>query len=442
MNFSSDAGSGAGEFGTFAGQDVLLAQFSGRLQSILQAASANNEGVALMMVHAAGIDRLDAQRGFQAGSDLSGRVVGTLRANVLRKRDEIYPLSRNEYICILPGVASEGVAALAAKRTMSVLGDSPLGQGTRREAVDASVGIALFPSHGTDAASLLQHTKQALLVARERADRFSIYESRHSDFLSEHSQYVDRILSALDQNSLSLYYMPQIDLRSGRLTGAEALLRWDDAVLGPVAPNTAVQVAESSGLMDRMSQWIITSAVQQCARLQSLDPDFTVSVNISPSNLREPDLPLFVDRALRTWGVSGKNLIIEITETAMIDNQAAANEILHELKSYGLRLSIDDFGTGYSSVFYLARMPLDELKIDQSFVRGMLETPNDAKIVRSLIDLAHNLDLSVVAEGVEDQPTLAALAALGCDHAQGYLIGKAMPAPELEARLQLGLDSN
>jgi diguanylate cyclase (GGDEF)-like protein len=411
-------------------------QFSGRLQSLLSEAGAKGEGVALMMVHSAAIDRVDARRGFQAGNAFSARLAGILRTRVLRKRDEIGTLARDEYICILPGVSSEGVAMLAAQRAMSVLSDSPLEQGDGAEVADASVGIAIFPEHGADAAVLLQCAKQALLSAKQRTDRICLYENRESGPPPDHAQYVARLVAALDHNTLALHYMPQADLRTGLLTGAEALLRWTDEILGPVPPHTAVQVAETSGLMDRLSQWIITSAVQQCARFQAFSPEFKVSVNISPSNLGEPELPLFIDRALRTWGVRSSNLVIEITESAMILNQAAANQVLDELKSYGMKLSMDDFGTGYSSVYYLARMPLDELKIDQSFVHDMLDTPNSAKIVRALIDLAHNMELSVVAEGVESAAILEALTILGCDYAQGYHIGEAVPAPDLEARLR------
>ena len=199
-----------------------------------------------------------------------------------------------------------------------------------------------------------------------------------------------------------------------------------------------MQAAESAGLIDRLTQWIITSTVQQCAEFQSIDPEFSVSVNVSPSNLREPDLPFFIDRALRTWDVTSGNLVVEITESAMMDisDPNAAAEALNALKLQGVRLSIDDFGTGYSSMSYLARLPLDELKIDLSFVRTMLDPPIYAKIVRSLIDLAHNLELSVVAEGVENEAIMNALAHLNCDYAQGYHVGQAVPGAELAARLR------
>ncbi len=329
MNSSSEGAAGGGA--TAILHDTLLDRFSGRLQSILTDASAKGENVTLMMVHAAAIDRTDARHGFQAVSSLSERIASVLRTKVLRKRDEIEILARDEYICILPGVPSVEIAMLAAQRVMAFLGAAPLELGQATEFADAAVGIAMFPEHGHDAAALLQRAKHALLAARGRNDRICIYENREGGLPADQSQYAARMATALEQNSLALHYMPQICLRTGKLTGAEALLRWTDEVMGPVPPHDAVQAAESSGLMDRLSQWIITSAVQQCAQFREIDPNFKVSVNISPSNLHEPDLPLYIDRALRTWGVDSSNLSIEITETAMITNQAAANEILREL---------------------------------------------------------------------------------------------------------------
>ncbi len=436
MSSSSRSPAGNQAEPSAAGHNHVLNRFAGRVQSILSEAQRTGNSVAVMIVHAGAIDRVDAHSGFQVGNVLSDKIIGILRTNVLRRHDEIEILSRDEYACILPGVSSPGIAMLAAQRTMTLLGTSPLDLGSTSELADVAVGIAMFPEHGRDAAALLQHAKHALLTARERSDKMWIYEREDAASAIDQSQYVSRMLRALDQNSLGLHFMPQASLRTGRLIGAEALLRWNDEILGSVSPYAAVQIAEANGLIDRLTQWVVTSAVQQFAQFQSIDPHFRIAVNVSPSNLHEPDLALYIDRALRTWGVNSNNLVIEITESAMIANQAAANEVLRELKSYGMRLAIDDFGTGYSSMYYLAQMPLDELKIDQSFVLSMLDAPNSAKIVRSLIDLAHNLELSVVAEGVESEAIMTALARLGCDQAQGYYIGEAMPAADLAARLQ------
>jgi len=424
-----------------AAADGSLNPLVGRVQSMLAEARARGEHVALLLVHAAAVDRVDALHGYNAGDRLSNRVVGVLRSNVVRKNDAIETPSRDEFACILRPVASEGVAMLAAQRIMTLLGATPLAFGGISAMADIAIGIAMFPDHGADAEILLQRAKRALHTARGRRDRIWIYEMQAAVSAIDQAQCAARMRLALDQSSLTLHYMPQASLRTGRLTGAEALLRWTDDVLGFVPPYAAVQAAETAGLIDRLTQSIITSAVQQCAEFRSIDPEFSVSVNVSPSNLREPDLPLYIDRALRTWDVNGSNLIVEITESAMMNDPNAAAEALRELKSRGVRLSIDDFGTGYSSMYYLAQLPLDELKIDMSFVRTMLEMPINAKIVRSLVELAHNLELSVVAEGVENEAIMNALAHLDCDHAQGYHVGKAVPGADLAARLRKQLRS-
>lgn len=424
-----------------AESDDVLNPLVGRVQSMLSEAQAAGENVGLLLVHAAAVDRTDARHGFNAGDRLSNKIAGVLRTKALRKNDSIEILSRDEFACVLRPLSSEGIAMLAAQRVMTLLGATPLDFGGKSELADIAIGIAMFPDHGADAESLLQRAKHALQNARGHRDRIWIYEPQAAASAVDQSQYAARMRLALDQNSLTLHYMPQASLRTGRLTGAEALLRWTDEVLGFVSPYAAVQAAEAAGLIDRLTQWIITGAVQQCAEFQSIDPEFTVSVNVSPSNLREPDLPLFIDRALRTWDVNGNNLVVEITESAMMNDPNAATEALRELKSHGVRLSIDDFGTGYSSMYYLAQLPLDELKIDMSFVRTMLEVPINAKIVRSLVELAHNLELSVVAEGVENEAIMNALAHLNCDYMQGYHLGKAMPAADLAARLRQQVQS-
>ncbi|MBI2315528.1 MAG: EAL domain-containing protein [Betaproteobacteria bacterium] len=406
-----------------------------RLERVLSEARAAGASVAVLLVHSGGVERLDAQRGFHAGDLLAGSIEGLLRVKALRQNDIVEPLSRSEFACILRSLPSTGMAILAAHRVQSTLG-APVKLGEAAAAVDPSVGIAIFPDHGTDVATLLQRAKAAQQAALLKRDRYAVYCESEGAPASEQDQYETRLRLALHNNALSLALQPQLSLRTGRIVGAEALLRWNDEVLGAVPAHRTVAVAESCGLMDTLTFWVITGAVQRCAQFVQIDPNFTVSVNVSPANLKEPDLPIYIDRALRTWGVGGANLIVEITETAMLIDQTAASEALNALKSRGVRLSIDDFGTGYSSMYYLAQLPLDELKVDLMFIRDMLEVPVHAKIARSLIELAHNLDLTVVAEGVEDEATLEELRHLGCDSVQGYHVGMPSPAEQLLATLR------
>lgn len=407
-----------------------------RLQDSLTEAQRSGEAIGLLLVHAAAINRIDALHGFHAGDRMSNSIAHLLRTKALRKRDLIESLSRDEFACVLRPAPSEGIAMLAANRVLMVLAP-PMEFSGKSVTPDAAVGIAMFPAQAQDAGELLQRAKHALHEARGLRERISLYVPPPGDAATiDQLEYENRLRAAIDQNNLALCYQPQLDIRAGRISGAEALLRWNDDVLGEVPPYLAVRAAESAGLIDHLTMWVITSAMQSCHEFQKVQPDFTVSINISPSNLREADLPFYVDRAPRTWNVRGSSIVIEITETAMMFEQAMSHEALRQLKALGVKLSVDDFGTGYSSMQYLAQLPLDELKIDLSFVKAMLEQPQNAKIVRSLIDLAHNLELKVVAEGVENAEILAALAHLGCDHAQGYYVGKPTTVPELMEQLR------
>ena len=407
-----------------------------RLQDCLTHAERSGEAVGLLLVHTAAVDRIDALHGFHAGDRMSHAVAELLRSKALRKRDLIEQLSRDEFACVLRPAPSDGIAMLAANRVMSLLAP-PLEFSGKSVTPDAAVGIAMFPQQAVNASDLLQRAKHALHVARGHRERIWLYTPAADDQSAiDQLEYENRLRTAIEQNTLTLHFQPQLDIRTGRVAGAEALLRWNDDVLGFVPPNLAVRAAESSGLIDQLTMWVITSAIQSCREFQAVDPDFTVSINISPSNLREADLPYYVDRALRTWNVAGSSIIIEITETAMMVEQQAAHEALRALKALGVRLSVDDFGTGYSSMQYLAQLPLDELKIDLSFVKAMLEVPQNHKIVRSLIDLAHNLELKVVAEGVESDAILGALTTLGCDQAQGWDVGKPTSASQLIAAMR------
>lgn len=407
-----------------------------RLQSSLDDAHRTGDSIGLLLVHAAAVDRVDALHGFHAGDRMSNSIAQLLSSKALRKRDMVEPLSRDEFACVLRPAPSEGIAMLAANRVMSLLA-TPMDFSGMAVTPDAAVGIAMFPEQARDAGQLLQRAKHALHAARGLRDRISPYKAPAGDKAAiDQLQYENRLRTAIDQNTLVLHFQPQLDIRTGHIGGAEALLRWDDEVLGDVPASVAVRAAEAAGLMDQLTMWVITSAIQSCHAFQQVQPDFTVSINISPSNLREADLPYYVDRALRTWNVPGSSIVIEITETAMMLEQSTSHEALRQLKALGVKLSVDDFGTGYSSMQYLANLPLDELKIDLSFVAAMLEQPHNAKIVRSLIDLAHNLELKVVAEGVENQNILQALTHLGCDQAQGWDVGMPATAAELLVRLR------
>jgi diguanylate cyclase (GGDEF)-like protein len=406
---------------------ALLRELSGQLQSWN-----SNSGVLALLVIDLKFSQLAADgEAYSQTETLYAESARRLRS-VLREADFAGRLSRHEFAAILPRITGSGLAILAASRVLRALeepfevnGHSALGR--------LAVGIAVYPEHGQDAEKLLHHAEIARDEAQQSQEPYALYdrEFHRQDRMKRSLEALLR--HALHENELEIYLQPQVDLASGQIVGAEALLRWrlDDDTYVP--PQQIVAVAEDGGLMSALTMWVFNTALRHAAELRRRGIDISVSVNVTPSNLNEVELPDFVRQALGTWGVPADRLVIELTETAMIGDNRRPLENLHRLKQLGVQLSIDDFGTGYSSMAYLKRMPLDELKVDQTFVRNMLDAKEDERIVRSVIDLAHHFDLQVVAEGVEDVRTMEALRLLGCDLAQGYLIDRPMPAKEFAA---------
>ena len=233
-----------------------------------------------------------------------------------------------------------------------------------------------------------------------------------------------------------LFYQPKVECRSGRVEGFEALVRWQHPRLGLVLPDRFIPLAEEAGLIDAVTRWVLDAAVRQWQTWRSAGMDLSLSVNLSAFDLQDPALPTFLGRLLSASGFPAQALTLEITETAVLREPARALDVLRQLRALGVRASLDDFGTGYSSLAYLQQLPVNELKIERSFVRELAHEARDQAIVRSTIQLGHSLGLTVVAEGVEDKTTLDLLAGLGCDQAQGYLLGRPMPAAEVRRWLR------
>jgi EAL domain-containing protein (putative c-di-GMP-specific phosphodiesterase class I) len=238
------------------------------------------------------------------------------------------------------------------------------------------------------------------------------------------------LAAAIHANELNVFYQPQISITSGRCVAAEALLRWSDAAGRPVPPPAVIEMAESTGLIGPLTQWLLNTTFRNAVELERAGVPINISINLSAKTLGDAEFPELVQQALGIWGVRPGRLTFEITESATIDNPEKALLMLTKLHQLGVHVSLDDFGTGYSSLAYLKRYPLNELKIDQMFVRNMRESAGDWAIVRTVVNLAHNFGLLAVAEGVEDQATLDELGKVGCDLAQGFLFSKAIAYPD------------
>ena len=302
--------------------------------------------------------------------------------------------------------------------------------------IEFTLGLALYPAHSGDPQQLLDKAEQAMLQARKSGQQWNVYSAEQEQVFVRHHLLFGKLREALLKHYLQVHYQPQVELVSGRVLGAEALARWNDAASGAVPPSVFIPVAEESGLIRLLTTWLVGECMRECARWHALGLDLDISINLSALNLLDPELMEVLQAGLSETGLQPQHINLEITESCFMASPERAMEVIQRIHDCGFKLSIDDFGTGYSSLSYMKSLPIDELKIDQSFVRKLLQSPGDQAIVASTIELAHNLQLSVVAEGIEDQATADWLRARGCDIGQGYCFARALPSEEFIALAQ------
>jgi diguanylate cyclase (GGDEF)-like protein len=343
------------------------------------------------------------------------------------------PLARAgdaQFLLWLPA-AGRAEAINLAFRVRDALGQ-PFVVGDASLDVAPAVGIALHPQHGAQAAALLQHAEVALFAALGLEDPVSVYSPDEDPNRPERLALMGELRQAIDGNLLEVYYQPRLDLRSGIVTGVEGLVRWPHATRGFVPPDDFVPLAEKSGNVRRLTRWVLASGIAQAQRWRGESRDLRVAVNLSARDLDDRELPQRVLELLGAHGLPPERIMLEVTESAVMGEPDAAIDVLRRLADHGIDIAIDDFGVGQSSLAYLRRLPVHELKIDRSFVRGLGHSAEDRAIVRTIVDLGHRLGFHVTSEGVEDAEALAYLREIGCDHAQGYLIGRPLPSGELE----------
>ena len=356
--------------------------------------------------------------------------VGERLGGVLRKVDTIARLGGDEFAVLLPRIATSEGAVAVAKKLQLALNESFLLDGLAVD-VEASIGLVLYPDHGQDADELLRHADIAMYVAKAKHTGFMLFDPKLDQHSPRRLALLGELRRAIERDELVLHYQPKVEAGSGQLLGGEALVRWEHPLHGIVAPGDFIPLAERTGLIAPLTHYVLDMALRQCQAWLREGRELAMAVNVSARRLLDLSFPDEVAALLATWDVPARLLIIEITESTIMTDPVHAMEILGRLNGMGVQISIDDFGTGYSSMSYLKSLPVDELKIDRSFVSHMTSSGPDAVIVRSTVDLGRNLGLRVVAEGVEDLATWDELKMLGCDAIQGYHVSRPLPPADL-----------
>jgi diguanylate cyclase (GGDEF)-like protein len=402
--------------------------FHDRLEQAIALARREAGTLAVLLIDLDRFKEINDTLGHQNGDSLLEQVGATLSAAV-RESDTVARLGGDEFAVVAPRTDSEGALQLAEK-VRQALARPCIVMGIDLE-LDASVGISVFPEHGVDADTLLRRADVALYLSKE-AHAPCLYAVEQDNYSPERLALASDLRRAVTAgDELVVFFQPQTDLRTGHIVRVEALVRWQHPTRGLLAPDVFLPLAKHTGLMRPLTRLVLEASLGQCRAWRDAGLDVAVAVNVSGRDLLDVTLPDEVADALRRLGVPADRLELEITEDTILTDPQRARSVLARLSELGVSLAIDDFGAGYSSLGYLKRLPVDVLKIDRSFVMNMSSDENDAVIVRSTIDLGHNLGLRVVAEGVEDGTAMRTLRELECDIAQGYYLSRPVPAADL-----------
>jgi len=350
-------------------------------------------------------------------------------SKTIRRSDTVGRLGGDEFALVLPEVDKKDAVELALKVLEKLLPSFSLDNHTLK--VGASIGIAMYPEHGNDYTSLIRFADVAMYEAKRDKSNVCVYRPEFDKYTTLRLSLMDYLHTALETNQLELHYQPQILLSENKVVSVEALIRWNHPELGWIFPDQFIPIAENTGLINQVSDWVLEEAFLQWRKWQDMGVDLEISINLSTRDLSNPDLPKHIAKLWKKYNMDAGVIKAEITESAIMYNPQQVILNMNKPDMQRLKFSIDDFGTGYSSLSYLKKLSVDEVKIDKSFVFDMATNDDDMQIVKSVIDLVHNLNRIVVAEGVEDEETLTLLKSLGCDKVQGYLFSKAIPEAEL-----------
>lgn len=358
----------------------------------------------------------------------------------LRKKDIVARLGGDEFGILLADTNIKAGEKVAVKITD--LFKQPFNIENQNLSIGISIGVVEYPQHGNDVNILMQRADIAMYNAKNKKLGALIYKQSEDKYSVKRLELMSDLSKAIDDNSLELFFQPQFDTGTVRIISAEALIRWNHPERGYIPPDDFIPLAEQTGLIQPLTEWVIDEAFRQMKQWCNYNHNISVAINISVYSLQSNKLITILKNATEKYGLPASKCIFELTESILMQDQTRAKEVLSELSQLGIQISIDDFGTGYSSLTYLKQLPVNELKIDRSFITDMLENDNDAVIVKTIIELAHNLGLRVIAEGVENEATLDRLNVLGCDMVQGYFTGEPVPGNKFLELLQNSLSKS
>jgi diguanylate cyclase (GGDEF)-like protein len=410
--------------------------FRDRAHQAILASARHGHNTALLLIDLDRFKEINDTLGHHSG-DLLLREVGPRLQRVLRETDTVARFGGDEFGILLTHVSGPAAAEEVARAVHRTLEEPFAIQGLTLD-VEASTGIALHPLHASDFEELMKRADMAMYRAKAKRSGYEVYHADEDESDSTKLKLASELRQAPLRNELVMHYQPKADLRTGRIVGAEALMRWRHPRHGVMMPDRFIPLAERSGLIRSLTMFAVETSLAQARAWRDAGIELTVSVNLSTRDLIDVGLPEGIAALLDRAGVPGRLLELEITESVIMADPMRARGVIARLREMGVKVAIDDFGSGYSSLGYLKQLPVNDLKIDRSFVITMMDDPDDLVIVQSTIDLAHNLGLTVIAEGVETDEAWRRLRALGCDVAQGWLIGRPLPAADFANWLSRG----
>ena len=398
--------------------------FYDRLSRNIAEAESKNSTIGMLLIDIDSFKDINDTLGHDHGDSLLNKIAHRF-GDEIKNNETLARLGGDEFIIVLPDQDQKQVIKRAEKFIDSLKDSFAIEKNTI--VVNASIGIAVYPEHGRSISNLLSHADFAMYEAKNSSLKICVYDPDNDHLAQGHLAMVADVRKALDEKQFELHYQPKISAQSGQIVSAEALGRWYCKDRGNVPPNIFIRVLEQNGLIDEYTYWAIETALAQAREWKSGYSIMRVAVNLSPQTLMHPDFKEKIDQIIKDES-DGELLTFEITENLFLSEFDRLAEVLEHICALGVELSIDDYGTGYSSLSRLRRLPVSELKIDQTFIREMVDNKDDQAVVHSTIELAHNLGLSVVAEGVENKSALDLLTRLGCDTIQGFLISRPLPA--------------